>query len=324
MTATTKKFISYALKAAILSAACYFIIHQYVNKGDNLKQFEVLISRIPQVHVITIMSLVVVLMVANWTLEALKWKYLTRNLAQITLWESIEGVFCGLTWAVITPNRFGEYGGRVMYLPPRKRIHGIFAMAVGAFGQNVITNVLGFVAMAWFAFTFLKLNTLMLTGAFVLSCTSIAFFLILYFNIKWAVWLLDRIPFLSKFHRFFEIMGRYRFAELRTIMYFCLGRFFIFSSQYYLVIHLLIPQIPMYEVFLMVFIVFFIQSALPSLDIFDIAVRSAVATTVFTYVTDQHVAIIAAFSSIWLINLIFPAIIGSIFTLNIKFFDRNA
>lgn len=324
MTATAKKFISYALKAAILSSACYFIIHQYVNKGDNLKQFELLVSRIPGGHVITIMSLVVVLMVANWTLEALKWKYLTRKLAQITLWQAIEGVFCGLTWAVITPNRFGEYGGRVMYLPPRKRIHGVFAMAVGAFGQNVITNVLGFIAMAWFAYTFLNLNTLMLGGAFVLSCTSIALFLILYFNIKWAVWLLDRIPFLSKFHRFFEIMGRYQFAELLTIMYFCLGRFFIFSFQYYLVIHLLVPQIPMYEVLLMVFIVFFIQSALPSLDLFDVAVRSAVATTVFVYVTDQQVAIIAAFTSIWLINLIFPAIIGSIFTLNIKFFDRSA
>ncbi len=80
----------------------------------------------------------------------------------------------------------------------------------------------------------------------------------------------------------------------------------------------------MYEVFLMVFIVFFIQSALPSLDILDIAVRSAAATAVFAYVTDQQVAIIAAFASIWLINLIFPAIIGSVFTLNIKFFDRNA
>ena len=324
MTTTTKKFVSLALKVSILGAACYFIIHQYINKGDHLKEFQLLVSRIPRGHVINIMSVVVVLMVANWTLEALKWKYLTRNLAQITVWQAIEGVFCGLTWAVITPNRFGEYGGRVMYLPPRKRVHGIFAMAVGAFGQNVVTNVLGFIAMAWFTITFLKLNTLMQTGAFVFSCTSIAFFLILYFNIKWAVWLLDRVPFLKKFHRFFEIMGRYHFAELLTIMYFCLGRFFIFSFQYYLVIHLLVPQIPMYEVFLMVFIVFFIQSALPSLDIFDIAVRSAVATEVFAYVTDQHIAIIAAFTSIWLINLIFPAVIGSVFTLNIKFFDRNA
>jgi len=323
LTDTTKKFTSFALKVAILAAACYFIIHQYNNKGDDIKQFELLVSRIPQGHVITIMSVVVILMVANWSLEAFKWQYLTRHLSKITFWQAIEGVFCGLTWAVITPNRFGEYGGRVMYLPPRKRIHGVFAMAVGAFGQNVITNVLGFISMAWFAFTFLNLNTLMLTGVFVLTCTSIAFFLILYFNIKWLVWLLDRVPFLKQFHRFFEIMGRYPFGELLTIMYFCLGRFFIFSFQYYLVIHLLVPQIPMYEVLLMVFIVFFIQSALPSLDVFDIAVRSAVATEVFSYATDQKMAIVAAFASIWLINLIFPAIIGIIFTLKIKFFDRS-
>ncbi|PJJ80532.1 hypothetical protein [Mucilaginibacter auburnensis] len=324
MTATTKKFVSFAIKAVILALAFYFIIHQYVNKGSNLKQFQLLVSNIPQQRVITIMAIVVVLMAANWGLEALKWKYLTRNLTNITPWQAIEGVFCGLTWAVITPNRFGEYGGRVMYLPPRRRIHGVFAMGVGAFGQLVITNVLGFIAIAWFTYTFLKLNTLVQNSVFFFACTSIAFFLILFFNIRWMVWLLDRIPFLKKFHRFFEIMGRYSFAELVTIMYFCLGRFFIFSLQYYLVIHLLVPQIPMYEVFLMVFIVLFIQSALPSLDVFDVAIRTYTATTLFAYVTTQEMAIAGAFASIWLINLIFPAIIGTIFTLNIKFFDRNA
>ncbi len=136
--------------------------------------------------------------------------------------------------------------------------------------------------------------------------------------------MLDRIPFLSRFHRFFDIMGRYTLHELCNIMHFCLGRFSIFSLQYYLVIHMLVPQIPLYQDFLMVFIVFFIQSILPSLDVLDIAVRSAAATAVFAYVSNQQVAIIAAFASIWLINIIFPAIIGTLFTLNIKFFDRNS
>jgi len=75
---------------------------------------------------------------------------------------------------------------------------------------------------------------------------------------------------------------------------------------------------------MLVFILFFIQSALPSLDLFDIGVRSVTATSLFVYLTNQHLAIIAAVSSIWLINLIIPAILGSVFVFNLNFFDRNS
>ena len=42
------------------------------------------------------------------------------------------------------------------------------------------------------------------------------------------------------------------------------------------------------------------------------------------YLTDQKIAVMAAVSSIWLINLIIPAILGSVFVLKLKFFDRNS
>lgn len=323
MTAVAKKFFSYFLKAAILVLAFTFIYHQYLKKGDNLKQFELAVNRLSHQHVIVIMSLVVVLMFANWLVECLKWQHLTRHLAPINLWKAIEGVFCGLTWAVFTPNRIGEYGGRVMFLPPRKRIHGVFAMAVGSFGQNVITNVLGAGGLLWFCYSFLNLNPWVLIAATIFGVAFMVLFLVLYFNIKWLVKLLNSISFLKKYHRFFDIMGTYTFKELRDIMWYCLVRFFIFSFQYYLVIHLLVPQIPFHDVMLMVFIVFFIQSALPSLDLLDVPVRATAAATVFAYVTGQQIAIIAAFSSIWLINLIIPAILGSVFIFKLKFFDRN-
>ena len=323
LTKAAKKFLSILFKAIILVLALTFIYHQYLEKGDNLKQFEISIAHLDHTHVTAIMSAVVALMFANWITETLKWQYLIRKLAPISLWQAIEGVFSGLTWAIFTPNRLGEYGGRIMFLPPRKRIHGIFAMAVGSFGQNVITNVLGAGALVWFAFTFLHLSSWVLLAITVIATIHMGLFLVFYFNIKWLVWLLNRISFLKKYHRFFDIMGTYKFNELVKIMCFCLTRFFIFSFQYYLVIHLLVPAIPFHDVILMVFIVFFIQSALPSLDLLDVPVRATAAATLFAYVTHQQVAIIAAFASIWLINLIIPAILGSVFTFNLKFFDRN-
>lgn len=298
-----------------------FIYHR-VNNNANLKQFETLIAHVSRKQVIVTMSFVVLLMVVNWVLESFKWQYLTRALVKITAWEAIEAVFCGLTWAIFTPNRLGEYGGRVMFLPNRKRIHGVFAMAVGSFGQNVITNVLGLTALMWFAYTFHPLNVWAAVGLSFVAISFMVLILVFYFHIRWLVMLLNKISFLRKYHRFFDIMGRYRAAELLNIMWFCLARFFVFSFQYYLVIHLLMPQIPLFPMMMMVFILFFIQSALPSLDLLDVGVRSMTASAFFVYITDQKLAVIAAVSAIWLINLIIPAILGSVFVLKLKFFDR--
>ncbi|MBS1525031.1 MAG: hypothetical protein JST19_05245 [Bacteroidetes bacterium] len=323
MTASAKKLFSYLLKAAILILA-FIVIYRRVDNNDNLKRFELLIGKIKPAEAIAVMSAVGVLMLVNWVTEAFKWKYITRELTNITSWEAIEAVFCGLTWAVFTPNRIGEYGGRVMFLPNRKRIHGIFAMAVGSFGQNVITNTLGLTALCWFVFTFIHVNIVVSLALSLAAGGFIILLLVFYFNISWLVTLLNRIRFLKKYHRFFDIMARYKTPELLNIMWFCLTRFFVFSFQYFLVIHLLIPGMPVFPMMMMVFILFFVQSALPSLDLFDIVVRNYTASTFFVYITTQNLAVMAAVSSIWFINLIAPAILGSVFVLKLRFFDRNS
>jgi hypothetical protein len=324
LTARAKKLFSYLLKLGILVLAFWFIYHRIIKNGANLQNFNKLISPITYDRVVVTMVFVVLLMILNWVLESLKWWHLTRVLSPMSIWKAIESVFCGLTWAVFTPNRIGEYGGRVMFLPNRRRIHGVFAMAVGSFGQNVITNVLGSGAIVWFVYTYLHLNAWLMAGITVVALGFMALMLTFYFNIKWMVSLLNRIKFLKKFHRFFDIMGKYKTAELLSIMWFCLARFLVFTFQYYLIMHLLIPQIPILQMTLLMFVFFFIQSAIPSLDLIDIGVRSITADKLFSYITDQHIAVVVAISLIYIINLIIPAILGSVFVFKLKFFDRTA
>ncbi|MDB4918899.1 hypothetical protein [Mucilaginibacter sp.] len=324
MTARTKKLLSYLLKLGILVLAFWFIYHRILKNNDNIHKFEGLVAHVTYNKVVITMACVVLLMILNWVLESLKWWHLTRKLSPMSVWKAIEAVFCGLTWAVFTPNRIGEYGGRVMFLPNRKRIHGVFAMAVGAFGQNVITNVLGAAASVWFLFTFIHPKDWIMLCVVVVAAVFMAIMLTFYFNIQWMVFLLNRVKFLHKYHRFFDIMGNYKTNQLLNIMWFCLARFFVFTFQYYLIIHLLIPQIPLYQMSLLMFVFFFIQSAIPSLDLLDIGVRSITADKLFSYVTDQHIAIVVAVSLIYIINLIIPAVLGSIFVFKLKFFDRNS
>jgi uncharacterized membrane protein YbhN (UPF0104 family) len=320
---SAKKLFSYLIKAAVLVLAFVFIYHRYIEKGRDLKDFQDQLHRIGNRNVTLILTAVGLLMLVNWLLESFKWRYLTRYLVKITAWQSIEAVFCGLTWAIFTPNRLGEYAGRVLFLPNRKRVYGVFAMAVGSFGQNVITNVVGLSAGIWFVTNYYHLPLWLYASTCFWSAVFIVFILIFYFHIKWLVNLLDKIPYIKKYHRFFGIMGRYTKRELITIMLYCLARFAVFSFQYYLIIHLLVPEISVFQMMMMVFVMFFIQSALPSLDLVDVAVRNGTAAFLFGFITHQTIAIMAAVSVIWLINLIIPAILGSVFVFKLNFFDRN-
>lgn len=262
-------------------------------------------------------------MLLNWFLEALKWVFLMRNIEKLSVWRAVESVFCGLTWAIFTPNRIGEYGGRVFFLPPRKRVQGIIAMAVGAIGQMTVTNVLGAWALLWFVGDFIPLNISLHYAIAFLVIVFCTFFLLFFFNIRWMLSLLNSISFLKQFRKFFAILARYRKNDLIKIFGFSLARFAVFTTQYYLIIHLLLPELPAFEMIMMVIILLFIQSALPSLDLLDVGVRGMTATYFFGYITSQEVAIMAATTSIWLINLIIPAIIGAPFVFKLNFFGTN-
>ncbi|MFD2161934.1 lysylphosphatidylglycerol synthase domain-containing protein [Paradesertivirga mongoliensis] len=322
MTNKTRKLINAVIKVSILVLAAVFIYSKLSN-NQNLDNFRQLIGQLSRQKVYGILVLVFLLMLLNWVLEAFKWQYLIRPIQRVSLWKAIESVFCGLTLAVFTPNRIGEYGGRVFFLTPRKRVLGVIIMGVGAVGQMVVTNILGACAILWFIGRYVEMNFWLYYGLCTLTVLYCFFFLLLYFNIRFLLAILNSIKFLSRFRRFFRILGRYHLRELLIVFFYSLCRFVVFTSQYCLIISLLIPEIPLMQMIMMIFILFFIQSALPSLDLMDVGVRTMTATYFFSFLTNNDIAIMAATASIWFVNLIIPAILGSVFVFKLKFFGTK-
>ena len=310
------------IKIAILALAFGYII-QILSNNSNINDFKVLTSSLSRAKVWAVVTALFLLMLLNWFLEALKWKYLLQRVEKISTWRAVESVFCGLTWAVFTPNRIGEYGGRVFFLSPRKRVIGVISMSVGAIGQMVVTNVLGALALLWFVGRFMELNLLLNFALTFLVAVFCSFFLLFYFNIQWIDGLLSKVKFIKPFRRFFGILAKYKKADLLRVSFYCLARFMVFTTQYYLIIHLLVPEIPIFSMLMILFIFFFIQSALPSLDLLDIGVRALTAGYFFSFLTNQELAIMVATACIWLVNLIIPAILGSVFVLKLNFFGNS-
>ncbi|HET9430922.1 MAG TPA: hypothetical protein VFO70_07085, partial [Chitinophagaceae bacterium] len=65
---------------------------------------------------------VVLLMLANWSLEAIKWKISVRPIQEISFFRSFKAVLSGISFSVSTPNRVGEYLGRVLYMDEGNRL----------------------------------------------------------------------------------------------------------------------------------------------------------------------------------------------------------
>lgn len=322
MNSTNKKAVSIILKFSVLILAAVFIIYK-LNNNSNLRDFQTLTAKLSIWQVYSAMSLLLVLMLLNWFLESLKWKYLVNSIERISLWKSIESVFCGLTWAIFTPNRIGEYGGRIFFLSPRKRAFGAIAMGVGAVAQMVITNVLGSFAILWFIWQFTDASTWVLYALFFLTSVFSLFFLMFYFNIRLLIGLLTSISFLKRFKKFIMVLARYSKRDLIVVFNYSMARFAVFTTQYCVVIQLLIPEISFFSMVMMILILFFIQSALPSLDLLDVGVRAMTATYFFSFITHHEVAIMASTACIWLVNLIIPAILGSVFVFKLNFFGTS-
>ena len=321
MTGKNKKIFSILIKMAIVVFAFWFIYHKLI-ANKNLENFGTLLNDISPFEIFGVIGVVVMLMFVNWFLEAAKWKKLMNDVERISFYRAIESVFCGLTLAIFTPNRLGEYGGRVFFLSPKRRVVGIVAMTVGNIGQLVLTNVFGAVAACFFIYRFVPIDTYMFLAILVLASVFCLFFIIFYFNIRWLNGILLSFQFTRKYKKFYSILGRYKKRDLLKIMLFCLARYVVFSSQYFILFIWLIPGLQYMDIVMMTCLLFLIQSALPSLDLFDVGIRSVTAVELFKHVTDEHVAVIACTASIWLINIIIPAILGTYFVFKLNFFGN--
>jgi len=322
LTKKYRKYLNLLIKLAIVAMACWFIVTK-VNNQKNLHEFNALLDGVEDWVVRATLAVIVIMMFMNWAIEVIKWKYLSRRIEEISWWKAVQSVFCGLTWAIFTPNRIGEYGGRIMLLKAQNRATGAVAMGVGLFAQLVLTSVFGALSIAWFICTYLSTPDAVKFAIWLLGIIYAAAFLVLYFNVHWVDNLVGRLRFLRKIKPFFSVLEDFSTRELANVLFLSLARFVIFTSQYMVLMLVFLPSMPFAAMVLMIFILFFIQSAVPSLDIFDFSVRSFVASNLYSYITTQEIAVMAIVSCIWFVNLILPAVLGSVFVFNVNYVNNN-
>lgn len=266
-------------------------------------------------------SLVFAMMLLNWAIETWKWMFLCRKIEPISYLTAVCSLLAGLNLAIFTPARIGEYGGRVMYLDAGNRAKGTVAMLVGALSQMLVTLVCGLTGMLVFVHRYMPVSGLLwsvvLGGTLLLTGLLILF----YFKVRWFNSILLALPFLKRFEHSLEVLRLYTALELLQIAGLSLFRYLVFSHQYFVLLLVLNGNAPYLLCMAAISLIFLIQSILPTFALADLGVRGAAAAFFLVYVlgASSSVPILAAAFGVWLINIIFPAIIGLYFVLKLNF-----
>ena len=139
----SKKTISILLKIGIVAFALYFLFEQFNSRQSTSFRSLGVLDKINSNYFTIIV--VIFMMFMNWFLEALKWKFLINKIEEISIITSIRAVFSGITVSTFTPNRIGEYAGRVFCLEKGDRIKAVLITIIGSMSQLFNTIFFGFI-----------------------------------------------------------------------------------------------------------------------------------------------------------------------------------
>ena len=267
--------------------------------------------------------LVIVFVFVNWGLEAIKWQLLMKTLQPMSLFTAFKSVLCGVTLSLNTPNRIGEFGGRILFVNGGNRIKAFTLSVAGGMAQLIITMLMGCFGLTYLLFTMDETGTAMGISVFwlriFLSCSILGtiVFVFFFFRLSWLIRLLEKLPYANRFLKYINVLEAFDAKTLLRLLSISFFRYIVFVLQYIFMLQLLQVEQNVWTGFWIITVMFWILAIIPSIAIAELGIRGTVAKTLFSYSTNT-IGILTATFGIWFVNLFIPALIGSLLILGIK------
>ena len=275
--------------------------------------------------------IVVVLMFINWSIEAQKWKISIQNLQPIGFLKSFRAILSGVSFSVNTPNRVGEYLGRVLYMDEGNRLRAISLTIVSSMSQLIITLLAGLIGLL---FIKRRIETAEVAKAFdstlwleVLQygiVISLLILTLLYFRLSLFTALVDKLRNNERYGWLVNSLKNVRATLLLKLLSLSAVRYIVFILQYFLLFRLFDVNIGWWQSFGAVSVIFLVLAIIPTFAIAELGLRGKISLKLLELFSANSLGISITTVTIWLINLVIPAIAGSLLIASIKIFkNRN-
>lgn len=292
----------------IFVAVLVFVIYMQLNKAHSNHEDELVLSA-PLGLLLSML-----LMPLNWTLEGLKWRAILLKLKnRIPFKTLLFSLFTGISVSLFTPNRAGNFIGRMIWFGSALRVQVSVLSIYGNMAQwlaSVLFGILGLLLID--AFNMPELSPVQ----FMLVSAIIVVMLIFYFAPYWIPKFLGRFMYQRKMEHAARILKEHQNLKWQLLLY-SLIRHAVFSTQFALTLYAFGIEINM-QLFFAVWVTYLIMTLIPSPLIGKLLIRESVALFVLGAMSINSTAILMSSVLIWFINLSIPAIIGGIIWLKWK------
>lgn len=267
---------------------------------------------------IVFLIIAIVLMPLNWVLESVKWRLLVNKFHKISISQSVKGILMGLSTGIASPNRIGEFAGRILVVPTEKNMLSIKSNMYNSIAQSIATYSMGVLGL------FLLINRLEIyeintDTLFVIFIAFVTITVLVYFNLTKILGLpiFNRITnFLSKWGK----LDQYTFSkkDISKVIGLSFLRLLVYTGQYVLLLVFFGAQTEAYYLVSVVLVLFTIQSMIPLPPILGLLARGELGLLLFTQFNVNEITILSSTFLLWIINLLIPSLIGVVLILRTR------
>ncbi len=324
-----KNILNYIIGPILFIWLSYSIYHQILKQGDVQQSWDLIITATYQQNRWNLFF-VIILMLVNWGIEARKWQILVNGIESIGFFHSFKAILAGQAFGFNTINRIGESLGRVIFLHEGNRIRGVVLSFVGSIAQIIVTFTMGVLSLFYMRVYILKpanqlqgLSIFWIDGLIYVIAGGVFLFTLAYFKLSVLIKMKEKIPFIAKRRFFVEKLEDFHWKELTRILSLSFVRYFVFLMQYLLLMNVFGVQIYWLDACSLMGVMFLVLAIMPTIALAELGFRGKVSLLLFGLISTNSVGIIATSAGIWLINLILPAILGTLFILGVKLFSNK-
>ncbi|HKC37524.1 MAG TPA: lysylphosphatidylglycerol synthase transmembrane domain-containing protein [Chitinophagaceae bacterium] len=321
-----KIFLNYVLGPLLFAWLSYSIVKQIKNQPHLEESWLSIKTSFSDTSIVYLIA-VFLLMFANWSLEAVKWKLSVQRVQPVSFFKSLKAILSGVSFSVTTPNRMGEYLGRVLYMNEGNRLKVISLTVLGSLSQLIVTLFFGLLALfilkpdiidaglsGWSEW----INIGIIGGSL-----AFIFLTVFYFRIGWLTRWIEKIPAIKKYIWLINELEKTDTTLLMRVLSISMLRYLVFATQYFLLFRFFAVEVNWWQGFWATALVFFIMAITPTIALFEVVQKISVTKEIFAIFTVNTLGIVFVTTTIWFINLVIPAIIGSLLIVGIKLFKKD-
>lgn len=314
--ATKKSVLNYVIAPLLLILLLWLIYRQIASKGSFDEQWHELASRWHEGGWLLI-AFALILTPVNWMLEAKKWHLLLKKIEPLPFRLALSSTMTGMAFALVTPNKIGDFAGRILYLKDENKLRAIIATLIDNISQTVITYLAGIVGLIFLNIVYPGQWQFV---ALVVAICSAVLLLYFYFRIDLLANWAENRKWLQKISVAIRVVKRYSKKNLAIMLLLSLIRFGSYSIQFVVFLKVFDVPIGWGPAWLLSCVMFWLIAVVPSIFAIDLGVRAYVANLIFVDagLVENSIIIIASSYIVWLLNWALAAIIGSLLLLTVR------